>query len=152
MIDQVDPQEPEIGDRVVITDGVHSGRTGTIEGYGELTGCWVVELDGSGARLLFGRSYLEILGDESDEDIDFDVFGLTAEELATYVKAFSTFTAMKIVEGQELYDHESYQESETVPLADLLSATLTDIEGAGTTLAILHLRVTRILGALKGNV
>ncbi|MBX6360074.1 MAG: hypothetical protein IRZ03_08345 [Acidobacterium ailaaui] len=141
---------PMQGDRVVIVSGVHSGQTGTVIGLANLADLWVIKLDSWGAHEHFPRDSFQILDDGEEEGTEFDRFGLTAEQLALYVKAFSTLTANRIVEGQEFYDHGGYQEAEVVSLKDLLNSTLTDIEAAGTTLAILHLRVSRILGALKG--
>lgn len=144
---------PEPGDRVVVTDGIFSGRTGTVISVWGDSERAVVQIDGpKKITPAIDLDRLEPLGEEHEDDIEFETFGLTADELATYVAAFSTLTANKIAEGQGFYDHGGYQEAEVVRIEDLLSATLDEIEAAGTTLAILHLRVTRILGALKGTV
>jgi hypothetical protein len=93
-------RNPEIGDRVVITNGGrYDGHVGEVVDYDDHAPAWpwTVEIEALNNRPVgFDRKDFEILGDESEED--------------------------------------------------------TDIESAGTTLAILHLRVTRILSALKGNV
>lgn len=146
MIDGLEP-----GDPVLITEGEYADHIGLIVDYDEPTDLWVVELDGEdGPLLAFERGMFELHFE--GEEVDFDRFGLTADELKEYVIGFAGVCGEKIDQGRDYYDHGGYQEAEAVSLGDLLASTLSDIESAGVTLATLHLRVTRILGALEGNV
>lgn len=145
----------EEGDVVVIVSGNGEGLIGTVTGA-ELGGNYTVDVNGLAVvKPIESLAPVEELEDdyetyEAPEDTEVPSFGMTSDALAEYAAKMNERVSQRIKGvGQEQYSEGDYQKFEAMPLPDLLVMTLEEIEDIAAYLPMMHIRVRRLLKALR---
>jgi hypothetical protein len=132
-----------VGCVIEITAGPFEGLRGEIIDYDHSDDTHLVLMDRS--ELVVGVRIGEF--DILDDEIETPDFGMTSDQLAGYVQGFAELAAKRVTSSK--YDHGSYQEFECADVEHVLAKTMQEIESWAAYAAMAHLRVARMLKALK---
>lgn len=143
----------EEGDKVFIVSGQIQGHLGVVDGYDESFDRYVVLIPALGSLGFSVRADEMCPARVIDERAgDIAAFGMTSRDLAEYTTNFLQRCANRVRgAGDDQYSRGSFQNFEAMAFDNLLVMTLEEIEDWAVYAAMAHIRVRRVLQALKGR-
>lgn len=140
----------EEGDCVIPTAGDLEGRECVLIGFDDddQNILIIAPIDVANVDEAYGISFSDVELALPIEEVP--GFGLSADELAEYVATFVGGAMSRAIETADDTEEEEYQNFEAVELEEVLQMTLTEISDLVVSIAMIDLRIRRLMQGLKG--